>query len=354
MIFNHNPLVSIIIPTFNCGNYIEAAIESVLSQEYEPVEIIVIDDGSTDDTVMKLKRYGDKIKYLYQENRGSSRARNVGLSSSCGEFIAYLDADDIWLPGKLSLQVKLMKELPEVGLVFSDFSAIDENGRFVKERYIEDTFFIFKEYGVTIKEIFHNYIDIHMDYSGERGNNSFKIYHGNVLFELFKGNFILPSTTLFRRALIDRIGLIWNEEYKCAQDQDYNLRFAKHFPVAFMDSVTAGYRIKREGKLSGNKNVPILIKNTIYTLERLVKDDRNLFSKKGKLVREVFGKTYLRLAYYYLSENQRAEARKSALCSLKREPLNPRTLGVLFLTYLPEPFLRALARVKSWLKKEKN
>ena len=303
---------------------------------------------------MKLKRYGDKIKYLYQENRGSSRARNVGLSSSCGEFIAYLDADDIWLPGKLSLQVKVMKELPEVGLVFSDFSGINENGKIVKERYIEDTFFIFKEYGVKIDKIFHDVIDVSLGSSNEGVNQSMKTSHGNVFFVLFKGNFILPSTTLFRRKFIDRIGLAWNEAYRCAQDQDYHLRFAKHFPVAFLDTVTTGYRVQREGKLSGNTNVPDLINNTITTLESVINDGRDMFSHKEKLFKEVFGKTYFRLSYYYLSEYQRAEAKKSALCSLKREHLNPRALILLLLSYLPKQLLRYLAWVKSKLTKEKN
>jgi glycosyltransferase involved in cell wall biosynthesis len=108
--------VSVIIPTYNCGRLIEEALESVWAQTYVPVEVIIVDDGSTDDTVERLQRYGSRIKLLRQTNAGPSIARNRGARMACGDILAFLDADDLWLPRKLELQVKHLTE-GEFGLV---------------------------------------------------------------------------------------------------------------------------------------------------------------------------------------------------------------------------------------------
>src|SRR5688500_1347785 len=92
------PLVSVIIPNYNYAHYLPQAINSVLAQTYSQVEIIVIDDGSTDDSVTVLRSYGDRIRWLQQPNQGVSAARNVGAHNTKGELVAFLDADDFWLP----------------------------------------------------------------------------------------------------------------------------------------------------------------------------------------------------------------------------------------------------------------
>src|SRR5215831_667914 len=97
------PLISVLITTHNYGRFIEEAIESVLSQDFpsDQVEILVVDDGSTDDTPERVKKYGLRIRYLYKPNGGQASALNFGIARACGEFIALLDADDLFLPGKL-------------------------------------------------------------------------------------------------------------------------------------------------------------------------------------------------------------------------------------------------------------
>lgn len=98
-------LVSVIIPTFNCDRYVCEAVDSVLEQTYEPIEVIVIDDGSEDDTEMVLRKYGDGIRYIRKSNGGVSSARNVGLESARGEWLAFLDADDVWYREKIRHQI---------------------------------------------------------------------------------------------------------------------------------------------------------------------------------------------------------------------------------------------------------
>lgn len=123
------PLVSVIIPTYNRTTYIGEAIDSVLAQTYENYEIIVIDDGSSVDVKKVLKPYEDKIKYLYQENRGLAAARNTGIKNSSGDYLAFLDDDDLFEPRKLEIQVKILESNPDVGFVYSDCLEFDTNKR---------------------------------------------------------------------------------------------------------------------------------------------------------------------------------------------------------------------------------
>jgi glycosyltransferase involved in cell wall biosynthesis len=113
------PLVSVIIPTFNRANLVKEAIESVLAQTFQDVEIIVIDDGSTDETKEVVSKMpSDKTHYIYQNNMGPAAARNAGIRIARGQYIAFLDSDDLWLPKKLEKQLQLFEKLPpEVGLV---------------------------------------------------------------------------------------------------------------------------------------------------------------------------------------------------------------------------------------------
>lgn len=126
-------MVSIIIPTYNNGRFLAAALNSVLAQGYPSYEMIVIDDGSTDDTQSILRPFQKQINYIYQENMGSAAARNAGLGLAQGEFIVFLDADDLLLPQKLQIQVDYLLQNPSLGMVHSGWCLIDEKGAQVAE-----------------------------------------------------------------------------------------------------------------------------------------------------------------------------------------------------------------------------
>ncbi|MBK6510381.1 MAG: glycosyltransferase family 2 protein [Haliea sp.] len=108
----HNPLISVIIPSYNCGKYLVEAIESVLSQDYPRIELIVIDDGSTDDSQQLLRAYVDRLTYKSQPNAGIAAARNAGFKLATADFVAFLDADDIFTPGRLRLQMSMFERAP--------------------------------------------------------------------------------------------------------------------------------------------------------------------------------------------------------------------------------------------------
>ena len=115
---DQNPLVSVIITAFNREKYIVEAIDSVLTQDYSPIEVIVVDDGSTDRTAEIVKSYGDQLVYVHQENQGVATARNNGINLATGEFLAFNDSDDVWADGKLSLQMSVLFENPNLHAVY--------------------------------------------------------------------------------------------------------------------------------------------------------------------------------------------------------------------------------------------
>ena len=113
------PRVSVIIPTYNSARFVVQAVESVLAQTYSDFEVIVVDDGSTDNTPVALAGYRQKIRYLHQENRGPSAARNAGYRASQGDYVLFLDSDDLIPPDTLERQVSFLNDHPEFGLVYS-------------------------------------------------------------------------------------------------------------------------------------------------------------------------------------------------------------------------------------------
>ncbi len=199
------PKVSVIIPTHNSSNYICDAIDSVLQQCYKDYEIIVVDDGSTDNTKEALRQYGQKIKYIYQENKGVSAARNTGIKEANGKYIALLDADDTWVPNKLSRQIEILENNKEIGLTCSL-----------------------------------------MDTMSEQGVSLNKIKPKKPLARTFEKALIFgsppPSTFVIRREYLDAVGL-FGEEIDIFEDLDLFLKISKKYSIAPMNEVLGRYRI---------------------------------------------------------------------------------------------------------------
>ncbi len=133
-----NELVSAVIPTYNYAHFLCAAIDSVLAQTYKNIEVIVVDDGSSDNTSEVVKKYEGKITYIYQKNQGLSAARNTGIRAAHGTYVAFLDADDIWLVDKITEQMRLFESGNNVGAVSCRFYEVDESLRVLGESRHKD------------------------------------------------------------------------------------------------------------------------------------------------------------------------------------------------------------------------
>jgi len=208
--------VSAIIPTYNCAAYLGEALDSILAQTYPDVEIIVVDDGSTDNTRQVLEPYGGRIVYLYQENQGESVARNRGIEAAGGEFIAFLDADDLWLPTKLERLVAAMDLYPEAVLAYSYAYAVDASGQRMRFRGSD------------------------LLCQGEAGLHQ-------VFPRLVTENMIAnPGTALIRRRFLTGM-TAFDPAIRWGEDWDLWLRLSLKGPFAFVAEPLACYRMHTAG-----------------------------------------------------------------------------------------------------------
>ncbi len=337
-------LVSVVIPSYNCAIYIAKAIQSVLDQSYWNTEIIVVDDGSTDETRDIIQPFMKDIVYIYQENKGVPVARNRGMAEASGEYIAFLDADDRWRNNKLEYQTRVLESFPSICLVFSDFSVFDEDG-YKEESFYRKGFPFFHEFRFTLSDIFQNTSKL----SSDRYPKDIQVYHGHIARYLFCGNFVLPSSVLMRKSAIDRIGG-FDESYKVAEDTEYFLRLCTYYDAAFIDCPLVDYLIKRAGNLTGSSNTELLIKNAINIQLNYLSRQSGIYELNKSLFNTAIAKSYARLAYYYLTMRMNKAARPEAKRSKSWKPIQGKAYLYWLLSFCPPFLLGAAGKSKHFVK----
>jgi glycosyltransferase involved in cell wall biosynthesis len=226
------PLISVIIPTYNRGWIIKEAIDSVLAQDFKDFELIVIDDGSTDNTLDILNSFECKIKVLRQNNRGVSAARNRGIAAASGRLIAFLDSDDLWLPGKLTGQVDFFKSTPDV--------------------YICQT-----------QEIWvRNHVRVNPKKRHKKPRGM--IFESSLALCL-----VSPSAVMLRRSLFEKVGG-FDETLPACEDYDLWLRISCRYPVYLIETPLI---IKRGGHHDQLSASPALDKFRIKSLNKIIGSD---------------------------------------------------------------------------------
>src|SRR5262245_47736384 len=207
-----SPLVSVVVPAYNCAPLIGETLESVYGQTYGNWEVIVIDDGSTDETRAALAPHIGRIRYFHQENRGTAAARNAGVRQARGELIAFLDHDDIWLPQKLELQVQVIQGSSECALVFTDGETFTADG--IRKPSV-------------ISTRFDRLIDAHR-------TEDLMVVKGDIFRNLLFGNEIASaSAVVVRRECLERAGG-FDEGIAISDDYDLWLRIARQHMVALI------------------------------------------------------------------------------------------------------------------------
>lgn len=200
------PKVSVVIPTYNHAHYVTMAVESVLRQDYGNLEVLVIDDGSTDETQQKLRPYFSRIRYFYKKNGGTPNALNYGLARAEGEYICWLSADDLFLGRKISKQVELMARHPEMGFSYTAFTVIDGNG--VQQYAVDSPYYPEKK---------------------------------DLVRQLAKGCFINGSSVMMRRVAMEKVGF-FDEGLPQAHDYDLWVRFLRHYDCGYLRDYLLAYR----------------------------------------------------------------------------------------------------------------
>lgn len=244
---HYEPKVSVIIPTFNRADYVTKAVESVLRQSMQDFEIILVDDGSTDDTAKRLRKYGSKISYVRTRNQGFALARNTGLQAARGEYIAYLDSDDEYLEHKLEIQAGLLDEYPEVGIVYTEFSAFDDAG-YYDESHLKEYHSSAYKRGVSYDDVFFHKVPLsQMSFAVRalKGANPEWLnrfaYFGRIFDTYLLKTIVFTNSIMFRRSMLSVIGL-QNPRFGLFTDLEFVLRMCKDCAVAFIDVPT--YRLR--------------------------------------------------------------------------------------------------------------
>lgn len=238
------PIVSVVIPTFNCARFLPMALESVLSQDYENIEIILVDDGSTDETCEVIQPFLDRICYVKQENWGGpSRPRNVGIQNASGELIAFFDSDDLMIQGKLAESVRVLNNHPDISLVFTNFRGIDPKGIVIRSNHL-------KPYRDFRKEL-------EFRESGKVGILAGRKAHGQLLM----ANFIGTSSVICRKEIFSDVGP-FDESMLNSDDVDMWRRMAfAGYNFAFIDREFHEYRENPAGiSARGVHRYPHLLK----------------------------------------------------------------------------------------------
>jgi len=236
--------VSVLVPTFNRSAYLIEAIESVLGQSYTDCEIIIVDDGSTDDTPNAVRPYLSRIRYIRTENQGPALARNVGMAAATGNYVAYLDSDDLYYPHKIALQAQLLDRRPDVGMVYTEFSAFSDDGywnefhlqKYHKSAYLRghiryDT--MFTEH-CSLRDAELPCFAGHTELQKWAARN---IYFGNIYETYLYNTVVFTNSMMFRRELLVRTGL-QQKRFGHFHDLEFALRLCREAKVAFVDVPT--------------------------------------------------------------------------------------------------------------------
>ena len=278
-----SPKVSVIIPTYNREKLIIRAIESVLAQTYKDFEIVVVDDGSSDATKTALAPFDGKIKYIYQDNAGIALARNRGIKESAGDYIAFLDSDDYWVPEKLAEQVKILDAYPKVGIVFAPMPIVNENGETLGRKPAGKT-------GKNLKELLEHWGD-------------------------------LPtSTVMTRRECFEKAG-VFDPALPPMEDFDMWLRIARYYDLHEIEGKILAYYYRHSKQTTSSKLKVYegLVKSYTKALKSFPEAPR-------KLMRARISSNQYTLSRIHFDEGRCQEAFVNLVAAMKHYPL----IGILF------------------------
>jgi len=304
-----SPKVSVIIPTYNYAHFLPEAIQSVLAQTFQDFELFVVDDGSTDNTREVVAGFGRRVNYIYQKNKGYSAARNVGIRLSQGEVVAFLDADDTWLPEKLEVQVAYLDNHPEVGIVYSHFLVVDRDGNVLPQP--------------------------------ERTH-----YSGMIFERLLLGNFIGMPTVAVRRECFAGIGP-FDESLRTTADWELWLRLTRKNRVGYMDQPLAKYRLHGS---SMHRNIANKERDCFAILDKVFSDPelpRGAIEKKA----HAYSNVHALLGWQYYASCQMRLARKHFFEAIRLHPyhlFDPKLMFAMGKSFLGARLVR---RLRQWKKK---
>ncbi len=338
-------MVSVVIPTHDRASLITRAVDSVLAQEGTELEVIVVDDGSTDDThAVIASHYGgdERVVYVSQAQTGVAGARNAGLARARGNLVAFLDSDDVWRPGKLALQLACLARVPEAGMIWTEMQAMDASGEPVAGSSLRTIFAL----RAGFEGLFDHRISLAEVAGGPVGLDG-TLYWGDVYDGMVVGNLVLPSAAILTRERLEAVGGYDETLPVSGEDFDFFLRTARAGPVAFVDVPTVLKQADRPDALTHPSRRLHLARNYLTTMETALARDTGRIRLDAGVVRDARAYGHAWTALGYLESGDAAAARRHLRRSLRLAPGRPRTYVLMALALAPGPLVaRAIHGVR--------
>jgi glycosyltransferase involved in cell wall biosynthesis len=337
------PSVSVVVPTYNRAAWLPGTVASILQQTLPPAEVLIVDDGSTDDTEQVCSRFAAPVRYLRQENSGAAAARNRGIKHAAGEWIAFIDSDDLWEPTKLRTQLAVL-EATETRWSATNCVLVDQTARPVKgAQGYERAFPVFGDFGFEVEPFLARALE---PYEVEVAGSSHRAFAGDAFELFFLGNFALTSTVMLHREVVAAVGG-FDEAYRVAEDTEYFHRVASRFPGAFVLSPLTKWRVGHDGRITSPGNVIRLIEEAISSLHRAARLRQPLSTAEQRAYRAGLELQVRKLAYGYLSLCD-GKASRSALRTGWEYGVGrtPGAAALYMASLLPATVLKGLARIK--------
>ena len=335
------PFFSIVLPTYNRKRQLERCLGSIKQQEFKDFEIIIVDDGSTDDTGAFINSIHPDVRYYYQTNQGVSKARNTGIQNARGNYIAFLDSDDIWYPSRLKIMHAVIAAMPlEVALIFNDMDRIvDGNGD--RHSYSDQYFGVKRS---TVIKAMSQFAVINLS------PLELKVSYGDIFAQLLHGNIISPPCTVMKTEVVAKLGN-FREDFRVANDSEYFLRVSKHYKIGYVPKILTSIDPPRSKvSLSASVNSIEKINNTIRIIESYYQEEKDPFLKKQLKLR--LANLHGLLGYHHLSEYNGEMSRRHYIYALRLNPFNIKFLTALVFTILPAKLLQLAAGIKRILKRK--
>jgi glycosyltransferase involved in cell wall biosynthesis len=322
-------LVSVIIPTYNRAHCLARAVDSALNQSHAEVEVVVVDDGSSDGTgdLVRSRYDGNpRVRYLWQANAGVAGARNTALAAAAGDYVAFLDSDDWWQPWKLQLQLTVLRAFPEAGMVWSEMEARDPAGGLVQARYLRTYYGAYRWFS-SPADLFTERRFI----AGPDGEVA--AYAGDIYSAMIMGNLVHTSTALLRRERLERVGGFDLALAPVGEDYDFHLRTCRAGPVTFADVASIHYQVGTTDRLTGHRRT--MATNYLGTISRAVEQDAQRITLPPRMLHMAFADAHRWIAEVLVEEGCRVEGRRHYGQSLRHYPWQPRAIAQMALCTLP-------------------
>jgi len=302
------PTVSVIITTYNRSALVAEALASVFAQTYRDYEVIVVNDGSTDDTREVLAGYGDRIRCIHQPNSGLNAARNAALDQARGSCFALLDDDDLWEPYKLDLQVALLSRFPRAAFAFTNFSILRGKERITRDglrTWHKDV----KEWG-EIYPLQHDLSVSELPLQGEIPHTRLNVFEADIYEPSLFGPWVLPAASLVRRSAVPA-SLRFNAADPTCGDWEYFARLSHHGSAVFADVDAAINRSHEDAVRLTRLPRPVQLSRRVAMTERLWLADANCMARNGAEINATLRECLMQLARVSLLADDSAGAQRA-------------------------------------------